>query len=551
MERDVAADPEGAALHQLVEQQVDRAPDAVAVVFGVERITYRRLDAWAEDIARRLRARGVGPGVLVGLSVHRSAALIAAMLGILKAGGAYVPLDPAYPKARLAQILEQARTPVMVVDGPAARALPITRRSCSWSTSRRRARARRPRASRAAPRRRISPTCSSRPVSTGTPKGVAIEHRSAVALVTWARRIFSDAELAGVLFSTSISFDLSVFEVFVTLAAGGALIVAVNALELPTLPAASEVTLINTVPSAMTELVRERSVPASVRTVCLAGEPLPESLATAIHAEPKIAKLYNLYGPTEDTTYSTFTLARRDGTAPTIGRPIDNGTAYILGPTLEPVPIGVAGEIFLGGAGLARGYLHQPEMTAERFIPSPFVPGERLYRTGDLGRFRSDGEMEYLGRVDHQIKLRGFRIELGEIEAVLRKALGVRDAVVVAREDQPGDRRLVAYLALAEGVDAAGLNLRGFVRERLPEHMVPSVFVTLPALPLTANGKVDRAALPAPPRDAGAPPSGLVAPRDALEAKIVNVWRQVLGVSRVGITDSFFDLGGHSILRCG
>jgi amino acid adenylation domain-containing protein len=546
--------PEGVALHQLVEQQVDRAPDAVAIVFGLERVTYRRLDAWANAIAQRLRARGVGPGVLVGLSVHRSAALVAAMLGILKAGGAYVPLDPAYPKARLAQILEQARTPVILVDEPAARALPEHAAELLLVDEPKEGEGEGE--GEGAEAARLDGAATPRDLayvlftsgSTGTPKGVAIEHRSAVALVTWARRIFSDAELAGVLFSTSISFDLSVFEVFVTLAAGGKLIVAVNALELPTLPAAPEVTLINTVPSAMTELVRERSVPALVQTVCLAGEPLPASLAAAIHAEPKIEKLYNLYGPTEDTTYSTFMLARRDGTAPTIGRPIDNGTAYILGPTLEPVPIGVAGEIYLGGAGLARGYLHQPEMTSARFVPSPFVPGERLYRTGDLGRFRGDGEMEYLGRIDHQIKLRGFRIELGEIEAVLRKAAGVRDAVVVAREDQPGDRRLVAYVALAEGADAASLNLRGFVKEKLPEHMVPSVVVTLPALPLTANGKVDRAALPAPSRDAGSPPTGIVAPRDALEARIVNVWRQVLGVSRVGITDSFFDLGGHSML---
>ncbi|MEO5726581.1 MAG: amino acid adenylation domain-containing protein, partial [Byssovorax sp.] len=450
--------PEDVGLHQLFEQQVDRTPDAVAIVFGVERVTYRRLDAWANAIAHRLASRGVGPGVLVGLSVHRSAALVAAMLGILKAGGAYVPLDPAYPKARLAQILEQALVRLIVVDGPAARALPGHAAELLLVNEVMESPAPARLEGASTPRDLAYVLFTSG--STGTPKGVAIEHRSGVALVTWARRIFSPVELAGVLFSTSISFDLSIFEVFVTLAAGGKLIVAVNALELPALPAAAEVTLINTVPSAMAELLREKSVPASVRTVCLAGEQLSESLAAAVHAEPTIDKLYNLYGPTEDTTYSTFTLVRRDGLAPTIGRPIDNGTAYILGPTLEPVPIGVAGEIYLGGAGLARGYLHQPGMTSERFIESPFVPGERLYRTGDLGRFRGDGEMEYLGRIDHQIKLRGFRIELGEIESVLRKAPGVRDVVVVAREDQPGDRRLVAYVVDAESEGDEPVDLR-------------------------------------------------------------------------------------------
>ncbi|MEO7330611.1 MAG: amino acid adenylation domain-containing protein, partial [Minicystis sp.] len=489
--------PEGVGLHDLFEAQVDRTPHAVALIEGGERLDYRRLDAWSNAIAHRLRALDLGQDKLVGVSVRRSAALVAAMLGILKAGAAYVPLDPGYPRARLAQILEQSGVRVVVSDAlgretltpgevehvPAAepREGEVTARLDSHASAHALA--------------YVLFTSG----STGTPKGVAIEHRSAVALVAWARRIFSPDELACVLFSTSIAFDLSVFEVFVPLAAGGRIVVAENALELPTLGAAGEVTLINTVPSAMTELLRAKGLPPSVRTVCLAGEPLTESLASAVYAEPTVERLYNLYGPTEATTYATFHEVRRDGSKPTIGRPIDNSKAYILGPGLEPVPIGVLGEIYLGGQGIARGYLHQPELTRERFTPSPFVPGERLYRTGDLGRFRANGEMEYQGRTDHQVKIRGYRIELGEVESVLQKMPAVREAVVVVREDAPGDRRLVAYVVL-EGDTSSVSALREHLGARLPAYLVPSAFVVLQALPLTSNGKLDRNALPAPER---------------------------------------------------
>ena len=537
--------PEGVGLHQLFEQQVDRTPDAVALVAGTETVTYRRLDAWSNAIAHRLRERGVGPGVLVGVSVHRSAALVAAMLGILKAGGAYVPLDPAYPRPRLAQILLQAQAPVIVIDELARAALPENAAELLLVGEAPLDAVERP-AGGATARDLAYVLFTSG--STGTPKGVAIEHRAAVALVAWGREVFSAAELTGVLFSTSISFDLSVFEVFLPLAVGGKLIVAANALELSALPAASQVTLINTVPSAMAELLRMKAVPASARTVCLAGEALPASLAAAVYAEPTIEKLYNLYGPTEDTTYSTFTLVPRDGRAPTIGRPITNGTAYILDARMEPTPIGVAGEIYLGGAGLARGYLHQPQMTADRFVASPFVPGERLYRTSDLGRYRENGDLEYLGRLDHQIKLRGFRIELGDIEAVLRKQPGVRDVVVVAREDQPGDKRLVAYLVHGEGAAPVAAELRAAVKDALPEYMIPAIFLTLPALPLTANGKVDRRALPAPEATDTSSEREYVAPRGPVEETLAAIFAEVLKTASVGAHDGFFELGGHSLL---
>ncbi len=312
--------------------------------------------------------------------------------------------------------------------------------------------------------------------STGRPKAVAIEHRSAVAFVRWAQSVFSAGELAAVLASTSISFDLSVFELFVTLSSGGRVVLAANALALPALPAAAEVTLINTVPSAMAELVRAGALPAGVRTVNLAGEPLKGSLARAVQ-ELGVERVLNLYGPSEDTTYSTCEVVERGSRRePTIGRPIAGTWARLLDPRLQPVAAGEPGEIYLGGAALARGYLGRPELTAERFVPDPLAsqPGDRLYRTGDLGRTLPDGRIEYLGRIDNQVKVRGFRIELGEIEAGLEAHPRVQEAVVVAPQDAVGDRRLVAYL-VAEGAEApTGAELRSLLGAHLPDFMIPS-----------------------------------------------------------------------------
>jgi amino acid adenylation domain-containing protein/non-ribosomal peptide synthase protein (TIGR01720 family) len=370
-----------------------------------------------------------------------------------------------------------------------------------------------------------------------------------VALIEWAKTVFSPPQTAHVLFSTSIGFDLSVFEIFLPLSSGGALVVAQSALDLPRLPSASLVTLVNTVPTAMAELLRLGAVPPSVRTICLAGEPLTEALAEQIHRETAVERLYNLYGPTEDTTYSTFAAVPRGGGAPTIGRPIANGQAYVLDAALSPVPVGVAGEIYLGGAGLARGYLHRPELTAERFIPSPFggASGKRLYRTGDLGRHREDGALEYLGRIDHQVKLRGYRIELGDIEAQLGQHPAVRESVVLLREDTPGERRLVAYVVPRAQAPTTE-DLRAFLRERLPEFMVPAAVVFLERLPLGAHGKIDRRALPAPGPSAA--PRLHVAPRDPVEEAIATIFADVLDRpgQPIGAHDSFFELGGHSLL---
>jgi 3-oxoacyl-(acyl-carrier-protein) synthase/acyl carrier protein len=332
---------------------------------------------------------------------------------------------------------------------------------------------------------------------------------------------------------------------FVTLSRGGQVILANNALQLPELAVAEAVTLLNTVPSALAELVRMRAVPKSVRVVNLAGEPLSEELVTEIYATTHVEKVYNLYGPSEDTTYSTYTLVR-SGEHVTIGRPIAKTQAYVLDERLGPVPVGVKGQLYLGGAGLARGYWIRPDLTAERFVPNPFgESGSRLYRTGDLVRYLADGELEFLGRVDNQVKLRGYRIELGEIEAVLRAHEQVRDALVQVRNLE-SDRQLVAYVVTNTAEDPVK-QLRSYLRERLPEYMVPGAFVRLETMPLTPNGKVDRRALPDPDMH-GTPEEIYVAPQTELEQSLATIWQEVLRLERVGLSDNFFDLGGHSLL---
>jgi amino acid adenylation domain-containing protein len=386
--------------------------------------------------------------------------------------------------------------------------------------------------------------------STGRPKGVAIEHRNAVNFINWAQSVFTPDELAGVLFSTSLCFDLSIFELFATLCSGGKVILAKNILDLPDLPARGDVTLINTVPSAANELLRLNAIPPSVRIVNLAGEPLKSVLVDRLYASGTIEKVYDLYGPTETTTYSTFALRTADGPA-TIGRPIANTQIYLLDNHFQPVPVGVPGEMFIGGEGVARGYLHQPELTAERFIRNPFssIADARLYKTGDRARWRADGDIEYLGRADDQVKIRGHRIELGEIESALARHPAVRECVVLAREDSPGDKRLVGYV-VAEP-DEASVSLgesRDFLKKKLPDYMIPSALVFLDALPLTPNGKVDRKALPRPEQDRPELHESFAAPTTPTETALVEIWREVLRLERVGIHDNFFELGGHSLL---
>ncbi|HYG64804.1 MAG TPA: amino acid adenylation domain-containing protein, partial [Thermoanaerobaculia bacterium] len=540
--------PEGLRLHDLVRAQAERTPEAEAVVGEAERITYRELTVRSSRIARLLRRLGVGPERRVGICLRRTPDMIAVILGVLEAGGAYVPLDPAYPVERIELMYRDSGAGVLLTETAVADRVGfgagiVLLDSVDFSVG-----------EGVSP----SPTLDSEDSdprnlayviytsgSTGRPKGVPIEHRSAVSLVLWALELFPREDLAGVLAATSIAFDLSVFEIFVPLSAGGKVILAGNVLELPQLAAIHEVTLVNGVPSPVAELVRGR-LPVGLRTVNLAGEALPADLAERLYAHPQIQRVYNLYGPTEDTTYSTGSLVPRGPrgtTVPAIGRPLFNSRAYVLGRHGEPVPIGVVGELYLGGDGLARGYLDRSELTAERFVPDSFGDGDRLYRTGDRARLRPDGEIEYLGRADFQVKISGIRIELGEIESTLAGHPAVRGAVVVARADGPGGGpRLVAYVVGEAGHD----ELAAWLRERLPAAMVPSAWVEMPALPLTPNGKVDRKRLPAP--DWGGRTGETAAPRTPAEEKVAAAFREALGVERVGAFDSFFELGGHSLL---
>jgi amino acid adenylation domain-containing protein len=538
--------PSDKCLHELFEEQVERRPEAIAIVFGDQRLTYRELDERANRLARHLQKFGVGPETRVGICVERSLEMVIGLLGILKAGGAYVPLDPSYPKERLCYMLEDARPLAVVTQRKLEDILPSHDAIVAYLDEELDTEAGITDRKREEPKSRANSLAYVLYTSgsTGRPKGVAIEHRSAVAFATWARRVFTDEEFSGVLFSTSICFDVSVFELFATLGSGGKVILAANALELPTLPAANEVRMLNTVPSAIAELLHRKGIPRSVITVNLAGEALSQSLVDKLYKGGSIQKVYDLYGPTETTTYSTHTLRQLGGKA-TIGRPISNTQIYILDRHLQPVPIGVPGELHIGGIGLARGYHNRPELTAEKFIAHPFStdPGSRIYKTGDLARYLPDGAIEYLGRLDHQVKLRGFRIELGEIESVLSQQADVKSCIVVLREDKAGDKRLVAYYVGVAGLETAPLRER--LRARLPEFMVPSAFVALEAFPLNPNGKVDRKALPAPQ----APPAAsFAAPESKLERSISAIWARELGLEKVGLHDNFFDIGGHSLL---
>jgi amino acid adenylation domain-containing protein len=545
--RTAAAAPRDLCLHELCAAQAVRTPDAVVLIAGERRSTYGELDARAGRLARGLRRRGVGAESRVGVHLARSEEMVVALLAVLKAGGAYVPLDPALPAERLALLACDAGIGVVLTREGLGAALPAGVRQLS------------PIVDSELPAeegtKRLPPRAEPGNLayviytsgSTGRPKGVGIEHRSAVELVSWARGVFSEDELSGVLASTSIGFDLSVFEIFVPLSWGGKVILAENALELPTLAAAPEVRLINTVPSAMAELVAG-DLPPALATVNLAGEALSPALVARLHRHPQVTRVVNLYGPTEDTTYSTWIEVPRRAARVTIGGPVSNTRAYLLDRVGEPAPVGIPAELHLAGAGLARGYLGRPELTAERFVPDPFGGvGERMYRTGDLARRLPSGEIDFLGRIDRQVKLRGFRIELGEIEVALAACPGVAEAAVVVRERGTGDRALLACVVVGSAAAPSAAELRGILDRTLPSYMVPGSFAFLPALPLTPNGKVDRKALLALEPETAGGTEARRAPTTPVEDLIAGIFAEVLGVERVGMDAGFFDLGGHSL----
>ena len=540
----------GNCLHEFFELQAQRSPEALAIIYGQQSLSYQELNQRSNQLAHHLTKLGIGPEVRVAICITRGLDMVVAVMAVLKAGGAYVPLDPNYPAERVALMLNDSEAQVLLAQEHLLEQLPsftgrVVKIDSQWNEI--------ARESTENPYSQVTADNLAYVIytsgSTGKPKGAMIRHRSPAILVNWAQDVFSQEELAGVLASTSICFDLSIFEIFVPLSCGGAVLVAENALALGEMPNRDQVKLINTVPSSMRELVRTRSVPDSVHVVNLAGEALPADLVRDLYESTQVRRVFNLYGPTEDTTYSTWAFLERDATrwSVPIGRPLANTQVYILNEWMKPAPLGAIGELYLAGEGLARGYLNRSDLTAERFLPNPFssAAGERMYRTGDTVRYLPDGTLEFFGRTDQQIKLRGYRVELGEIEAALRRCEGVALAVVVVREDRPGDRRLAGYVVASPETKLNTAALRDRLAQSLPDYMVPPALMVLDALPITSSGKLDRKALPAP--DFSAAP--VRRPPRTHEEKILGALLiEILGIPEIGLGDNFFNLGGDSIL---
>jgi amino acid adenylation domain-containing protein len=545
-------------MHELFEEHAARTPEAVAVVYEDEELTYGELNRRANQLAHYLKKLGVGPQVLVGICVERSVEMIVGLLGILKAGGTYVPLDPTYPQERLRFMLEDSQTPVLLTQQSLLPDLPVEKArvvclDADWPLV--------AREGTGNPAAAATPEslayCIYTSGSTGRPKGVMVCHRTVVHLFHALQpEIGFDAGDVWTVVH-SYAFDFSVWEIWGALLHGGRLVVV--PLWVTRTPSAfydllrtQRVTILNQTPSAFAQLIAERgedgweSGELPLKLVVLGGDALPQELFARIG--PGSTPVWNFYGPTEATVWTTVQRLDRNDGAVSIGRPMADTQVYVLDRRQQPVPVGVAGELYIGGDGLAKGYLNRPALTAEKFIAHPFSAeeGARLYRTGDLVRRLADGRLDFLGRIDHQVKVRGFRIELGEVEAALSAHPSVGECVVMAREDDRGDKRLVAYLVAAPGEEGDVTMWREHLRSRLPEYMVPSAFVTLDSLPLTPNGKVDRKALPAPGEDAGR--DEMRQPRTPVEEVLAGIFAEVLRVKAVGVEESFFDLGGHSLL---
>jgi amino acid adenylation domain-containing protein len=557
--------PKDRCVHELFEEQVERTPDAVAVVFEDEELTYRELNRRANQLAHHLQRLGIGPEVLVGICVERSVEMVVGLLGILKAGGAYVPLDPAYPEERLAWMLRDARVGALLTQGrlrerPPASQVQVVCLDAGWGPI---AQQSEENPASMATTEDLAYTIYTSG-STGRPKGVQVSHRNVVNLFEATRPSFGFDERDVWTVSHSYAFDFSAWEIWGALLHGGRLVVVPRQVtqspaEFYDLLKKEGVTVLNQTPSALRQLVQvkqqkeEQAADAaeelSLRLIVCGGEAFPTELASRLLKWD--VPVWNFYGPTEATVWSTAHRVSPGAGSVPLGRPLANTRAYVLDPRLQPVPIGIPDELYIGGPGVTRGYLNRPELTAERFIPDPFgdEPGARLYKTGDLARYLPDGNIEFLGRLDHQVKVRGFRVEPGEVKAALMEHLEVREAVVVAREDETGDKRLVAYcVVLTEQQEPTTSELRSFLKQKLPEHMVPAAFVMLEALPLTPNGKVDRHALPMPDRTRPELDRIFVPPRSPVEQTVAGTWSEVLGLERVGVHDNFLELGGHSLL---
>ncbi|HYD81243.1 MAG TPA: amino acid adenylation domain-containing protein, partial [Paucimonas sp.] len=551
--------PRETTIHALFEAQAARTPDDTALVFESEELSYAQLNARANRVAHHLRSLGVGPDVPVGICVERSVDMVVGVLGILKAGGAYIPLDPSYPQDRIDYMLDDAKPAVLLAQRHLLELMPADRIPVFCIDD---AAALLDDCSAENPAELCRPANLAYVIytsgSTGRPKGVGASHQGLCNMTTAQAALFDLGAGRRVLQFASFSFDAATWEIFMALTTGSALVVAPRARLAPgpdllqTLEA-HRVSCV-TLPTSALAVMPPQPLP-DLRQIIVAGEKCPDATVRPWMATQQI---FNAYGPTE-TTVCASVYACRDTAAgdPPIGQPIANTRIYILDAALNPVPVGVAGELHIGGEGVARGYLNRPDLTADKFIPDPFggVPGKRMYKSGDLARWLPDGNIEFLGRIDHQVKIRGFRIELGEIEAALAALPAVREVVVMAREDVPGDKRVVAYLVMrreSEAGDAAPAavpavsELRAALLESLPDYMVPAHFVFLDAFPLTPNGKVDRKALPAP--DMTRSEVDYVAPRNPIEQALAEIWAEVLRLDRVGVLDNFFELGGHSLL---
>ncbi len=557
--------PRDKCIHELFEAQAKQTPDAVAVIFENQHVTYQELNRRANQLARHLRKLGVTIEVRVGICMERSPEVVIGLLGILKAGGAYVPLDPTYPVERLTFMLQNTEGVLLLTQSwlsPrfSSCAIPLICLDTGWENIAQESDANLSIAAEPGSMAYVIHTSG----STGTPKGVIVRHLSVINLINWVNQTFQVGPDDCELFITSLCFDLSVYDIFGLLAAGGSIQIPIeenvrNPNHLIDLMRERSITFWDSAPATLQQLapflssIKPGQSTGHLRLVFLSGDWIPVTLPDVIRETFPQANIISLGGATEATIWSNYyPITKVNPTWPSIpyGKPIHNARYYVLDSNLNPCPIGVPGDLHIGGECLAWGYANQPNLTASKFIPDPYstMPGARLYKTGDRARYWCDGNLEFLGRVDQQVKIRGFRIELGEIETVLSQHPAIREAIVQDHGDTLENKRLVAYIVPHHGQNPDHNELRNHLREKLPEYMIPSIFMALAALPLTPNGKIDRKALPSPGTSRPEISSKFVAPRTPIEEALAGIWAKTLRLERVGIYDNFFDLGGHSLL---